>query len=142
MTLAFRPHHFLCTLGFQGKGYSPEFIENYKEILKILTINENTAIKVVPQKDTICGPCPHLKHTKCDKEEKIQELDRHHLQILGIKVDQILTWHEAKKRIKEHMTLRAFHQACQSCSWKSLGFCEHALRELRGEANCDSKTAP
>jgi hypothetical protein len=142
MTLAFRPHHFLCTFGFQGKGYSPEFIENYKEVVKTLTLNENTSIQVVSQKDTICGPCPHLRQAGCDKEKKIQELDKHHLQILGIKVSQTLTWHEAKERIKEHMTLRAFHQACRSCSWKSLGLCEQALRELRGEVNCDAKATP
>ena len=27
--LQFRPHHFLCAFCFQGKGYSPEFIENF-----------------------------------------------------------------------------------------------------------------
>ena len=27
--LEFRPHHFLCTLGFEGKGYSDEFVRNY-----------------------------------------------------------------------------------------------------------------
>lgn len=142
MTLTFRPHHFLCTLGFQGKGYSAEFIENYKEIVKALTTNENTPIKVVSQKDTICGPCPHLRQTGCDKEKKIQELDRQHLQILALNIGQIISWRNAKENLKERMTLEAFHQACQSCSWKSLGFCEQALKELRGEINCDTKVTP
>ena len=30
--LKFRPHHFLCTLGFQGKGYSPGFVANFQAI--------------------------------------------------------------------------------------------------------------
>ena len=34
--LSFRPHHFLCTLGFEGKGYSDAFTRNMAEIADAL----------------------------------------------------------------------------------------------------------
>ncbi len=130
MTFSFRPHHFLCTLGFQGRGYSPSFIENYEKIAAALRHNEELPLRVVPTHDSICGACPHQKKGGCEKEDKIQRLDQQHSQILGLKMGETLSWRKAKERLKKHMTLDAFHHACAGCSWKSLGVCESALKEL------------
>lgn len=132
MTFSFRPHHFLCTLGFQGKGYSPHFIENYEKIVTALQENEELAIEVVSSGDSICGACPHQGDDGCDREEKIQALDQRHSQILGIKPGDKLSWRKGKELLKTHMTVEAFHQACAGCSWKPLGVCEQALRDLQG----------
>ncbi len=137
MTLSFRPHHFLCTLGFQGKGYSPHFIENYEKIVKALQENEELSIEVVPARDSICGACPHQGETECDREEKIQGLDQRHSQILGIKPGDRLSWRRGKDLLKQHMTVEAFHQACAGCSWKPWGICEKALKDLH---NRDQET--
>ncbi len=134
MKFSFRPHHFLCTLGFQGKGYSPGFIENYTHLVEALHQNEELPLEVVTDLDSICGPCPHHAGGMCKFEEKIQSLDDRHSAILDIKVGDVLTWREAQERFKEKMTLAAFHQACKGCSWKAFGVCEAALRKLRGEA--------
>lgn len=130
MIVKFRPHHFLCTLGFQGRGYSPEFIDNYKAIVEALQTNEELSIEVVPKEDSICGACPHLEKGVCEQEEKIQALDVRHLTVLGLQVGDVLTWKQACALLKEKMTMEAFHQACSGCSWKSLGICEAALRSL------------
>jgi hypothetical protein len=133
MKLAFRPHHFLCTLGFQGKGYAPSFIKNYTDIVETLQKNEEFPIDVVAGFDSICAPCPHKGAIRCAKEEKIQGFDARHSQILEIVSGSILTWKESKQRLKEKMTLEAFHQACAGCEWKSLGVCEAALKKLQAE---------
>ena len=133
MTFSFRPHHFLCTLGFQGKGYSPHFIENYEAIASALCQDEDLPIRVVPQGDSICSACPHQHKTGCAQENKIRVLDYNHSKILNIQSGDVLTWRQAKARLKHHMTLDAFHHACATCEWKSLGLCEKALNSLRGE---------
>ncbi|MBS0271148.1 MAG: DUF1284 domain-containing protein [Proteobacteria bacterium] len=133
MKISFRPHHFLCTLGFQGKGYSPGFVQNYWQIVIALHQNEELPIQVVQHVDSVCGLCPYNGNGVCATEEKIQTLDLRHSQILGISPGDHLTWKEAKERIKKQMTLQAFHKACQGCQWKSCGVCETALRELREE---------
>ena len=133
MKLSFRPHHFLCTLGFQGKGYSPDFIKNYTRIVEALCKEEELSIEVVTGEDSICRACPHQGERECKVEEKIQGLDARHSQTLNIKGGDVLSWKEAQKRLKERMTIEAFHRACEGCEWKPFGICEAALKKLRDE---------
>ena len=131
MKISFRPHHFLCTLGFQGKGYSPGFIENFSQIAFRLKENENHPIHVVDGEDSICSACPRQTNGICEIESEINALDKRHSQTLGLKNRDILTWKEAKNLLKKKMTFEAFHKACEGCQWKSLGLCEGALSELK-----------
>lgn len=122
----------MCTLGFRGKGYSLGFIKNYKKIAKLLQENEDHSIEVVPFMDDICGACPNkIDEVVCKSQEKILRLDKAHAEVLGLKAGDVLTWKEAKERIKNHMSLEKFHQACAGCNWKEYGVCEEALEELR-----------
>lgn len=130
MEISFRPHHFLCTLGFQGVGYSSDFVENYQQIVDAIQKDEELPIQVVIRKDSICSVCPHQRVEGCAVEEKIQGLDARHAQILRLKQGDILSWAEAKQRLKDYMTLDEFHQACSGCEWKELGACETALKTL------------
>ncbi len=139
MTLSFRPHHFLCTLGFQGKGYSPPFVENYRNIVSALEENPDLSVRIVYYGDSICSACPQEINDVCTQEDKVSLLDQRHADILFLTVGEVLTWRHVKTRIKNNMTLEAFHKACEGCSWKSLGTCEAALRALRGT---DEETAP
>jgi hypothetical protein len=122
----FRPHHFLCTIGFQGKGYSDDFVKNYQNIVEHLT--DETVITVTPHTDSICAPCPHRRELRCENQTRISQLDNAHQTVLNL--PETLTWGDAKKRIKEHMTLEKFHAACESCQWKQYGMCESALKKL------------
>lgn len=133
MKLSFRPHHFLCTLGFQGMGYSPMFINNYSQIVEALHENEDLPIEVVRGIDSICHACPHKGNGLCKTESKIQSLDSRHAQVLSLFPGEILTWIQGKRRIKEKMTIDAFHYACEGCQWKALGVCEEALKKLHND---------
>jgi hypothetical protein len=139
----FRPHHFLCTVGFQGKGYSPDFEKNYAQISLLLkgagfeagykesTVGNSVKIKVVERTDSICGPCPSKRGDLCETQEKIDRLDRAHAAVLGVKAGDQLSWGEAKARIAEKFSLEKFNAACESCSWKPMGVCQTALLELK-----------
>jgi hypothetical protein len=130
--LKFRPHHFLCTLGFSGKGYSPDFIRNYNKIVQVLRNDPEALIEVVQNGDDICEKCPNLLDDKqCVVQEKINSLDKAHLNALGINYGEILSWQSALNLIKEKMTIDNFHQACQGCEWKELGICQKALENLQ-----------
>ncbi len=131
LIIAFRPHHFLCTLGFQGKGYSSSFVNNFANIVQELKNNENTHIHVISSGDSICRACPSLSSRGCEEEAKVQALDHRHTQVLGFKPGDQITWAEAKQTIKENMTLNAFHAVCEGCEWKPQGMCEKALRALK-----------
>ena len=133
-----RPHHFLCSLGFQGKGYSPDFVANFWRIVQLLEHpnGEKEQMKVVSDADDICMVCPKRRENVCSEENSIRRLDRKHAAVLGVQTGDILTWGEAKKLLKERMSLSRFHFVCANCSWKNLGHCEDAL--LRLQASTES----
>lgn len=125
--LKFRPHHFLCTLGFQGKGYSPKFVENYTQIQKGLT--PETLIEVVNETDSICAPCPHRQGKSCASQEKIRKLDQAHKTQLHLEIGDKITWGEALERLA-FLSLETHQEICQGCEWQPLGLCAQALQQL------------
>lgn len=130
--IKFRPHHFMCTISFRGKGYSLGFVKNYKKIAKQLNEDENTIIEVVEYMDDICSPCPNrLDDVICKTQDKILKLDKNHKESLELETGQQMTWKEAKNLIKEKMTIEKFHKSCDGCSWKKYGVCQQALIELK-----------
>lgn len=127
----FRPHHFLCTLGFRGLGYSEEFVGNYRKISKQLSENENTLITVAKSIDTICSACPNkIDNTSCTSQDIVTKLDAAHAQILDSKIGDQLSWKQAKIKLKELMSIESFLHACKDCKWQSLGICQSSLQEL------------
>ena len=133
--LALKPHHFLCMLGFEGKGYSAEFVENFSQIKEYLESEEGEdhPLRVTLQSDVICTPCLYKRRSVCRSQEKIKQLDEAHLAALSLQEEDILTWKEAKERIRQKITLEIFHTICSPCEWKKLGLCERALIKLLQE---------
>jgi hypothetical protein len=67
--IRFRPHHFLCSLGFQGKVYSDAFSANMTAIVigQLRTPSgDEMQIEVVPATDDICTPCPKRCGDLCE----------------------------------------------------------------------------
>jgi uncharacterized protein len=129
----FRPHHFLCALCFQGRGYSPAFIANFQTIMDALNAPDGdlTRINVINETDSICNPCPNRIGKTCTSEANIAILDDAHAAALQIQAGDHLTWGEAKKLIAEKITLDKFHHICATCSWKKLGICESILKKYQ-----------
>ena len=128
MTLKFRPHHFFCTLGFQGKGYSPEFVENFAHIKESMT--PETIITVTSKTDDICAPCPHRRGNLCGTQGKIERLDQAHAKALSLKEGDQLTWGEALGRLKK-LSQQDHQEICQGCQWLEFGICAKSLRNLK-----------
>lgn len=132
--IRFRPHHFMCTLGFQGHGYSLGFVKNYKKIVQRIISDENTLIEVAGNMDSICLACPNkTTETLCKTQDKITKLDTKHQGVLELKIGEILSWKQAKLRIKKHMTVEKFDYTCDGCSWKEYGICQKSLENLLQE---------
>ncbi|MDR2831346.1 MAG: DUF1284 domain-containing protein [Rickettsiales bacterium] len=118
----------MCTLAFQGYGYSQGFVKNYSKIANKVISDPNTRIKVVGNLDSICSACPNqTKQGECTTQAKVLELDRRHMEILGIKIRETLTWNEAVEKIREKISIEKFEYACQGCSWQPYGICKSAL---------------
>ncbi|MFA3915891.1 DUF1284 domain-containing protein [Ruegeria hyattellae] len=131
--LRFRPHHFLCALGYQGKGYSAAFTRNMDRIVQDGLRGEDgdgVEIAVVARTDSVCGPCPHRRGELCESQEKIEGLDTRHAAALNLSAGDRLSWGEAKARIRARVKPGDLGVICQSCQWLEYGMCETALRRL------------
>lgn len=131
--LKFRPHHYLCALGFQGKGYSESFTLNMHAIVEEqLRVEGGDArvIQTVGMTDDICGPCPKRRGRLCSNQPKIKTLDRSHASALKLSANEVLTWGEAKARIKKHVPVGSLKTVCAGCQWLEYGMCEAALKAL------------
>ncbi len=131
--LQYRPHHFLCTVGFVGKGYSPDFVANFARIQQQLESDQGheTWIEVVEQTDSICAPCPNRRESLCETQSKIETLDRSHSEVLGLKPGNQIQWGNAKRLVAERFSEERMEEACAPCSWRELGVCQSALRKLK-----------
>ncbi|SES16241.1 hypothetical protein SAMN04490244_106222 [Tranquillimonas rosea] len=132
MTLRYRPHHFLCSLGFRGAGYSDGFTANMARIVGGLRApgGEGTVIEVTGSADGICGPCPKRRGAGCVSQDKIDRLDAAHGKALGVAPGDRLSWGEARRRIRDNVRPGDLATLCAGCQWLSLGYCEDALAEL------------
>ena len=131
--ITFRPHHFLCSLGYQGKGYDDAFTANMDHVVADGLHQEGgdeTLITVTREADVICGPCPHRRGQGCASQEKIDGLDARHAARLNLVDGETLTWAEAKTRIAAKVKSGDLSDLCKDCQWLELGLCEDALAKL------------
>lgn len=132
-SVRYRPHHFLCSLGFEGKGYSEAFTANMDAIVMgrlRADGGEQTEIEVVGAADDICAPCPLRRGQGCQKQAKIDRLDAAHGAALGLAPGDRLTWGAALERIGERVQPGDLSTICKGCQWLDLGVCEAALARL------------
>lgn len=133
--LRYRPHHFLCSLGFEGKGYSQAFTANMTAIVMgrlRAAEGDATVIEVTGAADDICAPCPKRRGRLCSSQDKINLLDRAHAAALRLAPRESLTWGEAKTRIQDHVPPGSLKRLCAGCEWEPYGMCEAALARLHG----------
>lgn len=131
--LRYRPHHFLCSLGFQGKGYSDAFTENMARIVMgrlRAPAGASEVIEVAAATDDICAPCPKRRGTLCKSQPKIDALDAAHARALRLNPGDRLTWGEAQDRIRAHVPPGSLGTLCAGCEWQPFGLCEAALARL------------
>jgi hypothetical protein len=56
-----RAHHLLCFLGFQGIGYTADFIRNFHKVKRLVEQNPDLEIEVVDTCDVVCISAPTRK---------------------------------------------------------------------------------
>lgn len=113
-----RGHHLLCILGFQGYGYSEDFVLNMTRINE-LRKTDKTTIKLINSSDDICSACPNLKNDLCENEmqnETIVKMDEEVLSEFDINKEYngIDLFNEV---ILKFNTLKSVENICNDCKW-------------------------
>lgn len=122
--LRIRAHHLLCMQGFQGYGYSQNFVDNMTEIINNIKSTPGLLVEIISECDSVCLCCPHNVGGVCSKEpdsrEKIKKMDMEVLRRLdineGAKIfakDIFGLVNTKLKRISDAIEI------CGDCSWRA-----------------------
>ena len=120
-----RAHHLLCLLGFQGLGYSPDFIRRMAETRKALDEGQEFEIEVVEECDDICPACPYFSELECRKGKfsarRTREMDGKVLKTLGLKRGETLNSSLVIPLIRERLgEFPLLVKICGRCGWREV----------------------
>ncbi|WP_096201698.1 DUF1284 domain-containing protein [Bacillus sp. FJAT-45350] len=140
MSITLRGHHLLCIHGFQGMGYSPEFIRKMGQIVSDVKDREkNFDIRVVASLDEACMTCPHHGVNKCESsigaDERIVAMDDRVLSHIGIKPNESYDKQSLIQLTAERVNPNDLDVLCRDCSWLSYGVCKSGISELQKSFN-------
>lgn len=130
-----RGHHILCVHGFQGMGYSPNFVKNMTEIVKSMR-NEELAfpVQVANGFDEVCRVCPHKGESGCeasqDSDAHAKELDRRVINHLGLDADEVYDKEQLVRLTAEKVRPDDLDMLCAGCSWLPYGVCKEGIARL------------
>lgn len=122
--ITIRAHHLLCFQGFQGYGYSADFVKNMARLVdKIRATPKNISLKLVVGQDDFCTACPHHGGDTCDKDadadSRMRAMDTAALAALKLTPDTIDT---AEKLITLSNLILKTHDdvaaVCGRCEWR------------------------
>lgn len=122
-SIRIRAHHLLCIQGFQGLGYSQDFVKKTQEIRKKIMFSPGTRVEICTGCDVLCLHCPHEKGGICEKEPSsasaLKKMDEEVLRIGGIESGSIMVAEEALTHINRALAeVSEISRICGDCEWK------------------------
>lgn len=116
-----RAYHLLCIQGFQGYGYSDNFVSHMRRVISFLKLNQYSDIQIVDDIDELCSKCPHNIDDRCFKESShgINKVDKLIIENTGLDLKHIYTIHEAFSIINQNLDKDLLLFICSDCSWKN-----------------------
>lgn len=132
--LRLHPHHCICILNYEGKGYSEEFNENMGRIVKSLA--SDTVIKLSCTPDCVCSACKNRVEGSgkdrigCSFAEKVSRYDSALLKVIGFSEGDEVEWGELRKRVMTTVMNKKSSLAniCGDCEW--FGICSKKCGRL------------
>ncbi|PIC63362.1 hypothetical protein CSV79_12035 [Sporosarcina sp. P13] len=124
-----RGHHLFCLLGYRGMGYSKEYAENMTAVHSALRQRPDTLIQIMKGPDYLCAKFPDDQPYHCE-DQGIYVRDSEILKRLGLKFGDVLPWREVERRIRVGVVPSDIEVICETCSWRSYGYCEHGVERI------------
>lgn len=124
MTVSIRPHHLLCMLTYLGRGYTPDFVKNYDEI--IARLNEGEAVQLVSGPDDICTPMLDEAGCHCHNDSVRTRDEIAARQIGSLLKTSLETKMALRLTASQVAALRAafaddsIRAGCEGCEWHDL----------------------
>jgi len=118
-----RPHHLLCTLAFEGKGYSDIFAQNMTSIVKKLNSRRGLSVNLIFSSDDICTKCPNLLQSgACADNDKVMSMDRKVMELMHLE-EKSYKYGFLLDMVKHSITAESLNSICSSCTWFPYDIC-------------------
>ena len=122
-----RPHHLLCTQGYNGKGYSDAFVSNMDRVTEKLRRDRNAHIEIVFSTDSLCSSCPSkVSDGICKSDNKVLNFDNGVVNILKLE-EGIYSYQELISRLDDYLSSgvgdERLKAICGDCEWYSVSPC-------------------
>ena len=124
-----RGHHLFCLLGYQGMGYSQEYVENMSKMHQTLRDNPHTWVQIIEGPDQLCEKYPNSGEYHC-QDQHIDMRDRLILEKLELKIGQMIKWKDIEMTIQKNTVPSDIGVICETCSWRSYGVCEEGIQHI------------
>lgn len=125
-----RPHHALCVLFFEGKGYNRAFVENMTALLA----DPSRKCQITAGCDTLCHACPNNHYGMCSDEAKVTLFDQRTLSHTSalFQADQPTPLNQLCQSVFDAILQQGLlAEVCGECEWAML--CQDKWR--RGDFN-------
>lgn len=136
MSLVLRGHHLLCIHGFQGMGYSLDFVKKMATIVDRVRDEEvDFPIKVVTELDDACQACPNKGESQCEAgigaNDHVFLMDRKVIAQLGLIEGAVYSKSYLLELTAKEITPDDLDYLCANCSWLKYGVCKEGISNLR-----------
>ena len=131
----FRVHHILCTVLYQGEGYSGAFCDNMTEKVRGLKENPEESLILVTDPDMICARCPNRTpdDTCMDDKNHVKVKDMNLLKLFGWQEAESYTYQELLRQAVEKLNAESFKESCGRCLWYQQGLCSYETWRKKAE---------
>jgi hypothetical protein len=120
-TIYLRPHHLICLVHFQGKGYDEIFVSEVEKIVSVLRVNQDEKlVHIVNGCDDVCKFCCNRIENLCSQECWISELDDKFSAKLHLNKCKALSFNDMQLMANE-LTIEDLMNICSGCEW--IQFC-------------------
>lgn len=140
--LTLRGHHLLCVHGFQGMGYSPEFVKLMESIVDgIRNPEKDFSIRVVANLDDACGACPHNGGSICiaseGSDEHVKTMDENVIEHLQLEKGKSYRKSDLIELTAKMVEPDDLDLLCKDCSWLPYGVCKEGIATLAAQYRKD-----
>ncbi|MGN0361623.1 MAG: DUF1284 domain-containing protein [Bilifractor sp.] len=131
-----RPHHLLCTQGYEGKGYDKTFVEHMSMYVRRMRSEPSFRIRITLSPDDLCAACPHLADPEhCSSDDKVRTFDRKVMDFFGLEDGRSYCYQDLVQTIDRKMTEAKLYSICGTCAWYPVSQCR--ARILHGVWNAE-----
>ncbi len=129
-SIRLRGHHLLCLLGYQGLGYSHEFVSNMTTIYAQLRSMPQTSVTLIGGVDDLCAKFPSSEDYHCE-DSHVHVRDRVILERLGYHEGCSYPWHTLQSKIALIFNASDIDILCPTCPWRPYGLCAEGIQRIK-----------